>query len=39
MILFYRSVLEDIGLPQQHATILFEDNNGALMMANAQQPT
>ncbi len=25
-ILFYRSVLDDIGLPQQHATILFEDN-------------
>jgi KUP system potassium uptake protein len=39
MILFFRSLLQDIGLEQTHATILFEDNQGALMMANAQQPT
>jgi hypothetical protein len=39
MILFYRSLLQEIGLEQQDATILFEDNYGALMMANAQQPT
>ena len=39
MILFYRSLMEDIGLPQNDATVLFEDNNGALLMANAQQPT
>ena len=39
MILFFRSLLQDIGIPQHDATILFEDNNGALMMANAQQPT
>ena len=39
MILFFRSLLQDIGLEQSHASILFEDNQGALMMANAQQPT
>jgi hypothetical protein len=39
MILFFRSLLDEVGVKQQHATILFEDNNGALMMANAQQPT
>lgn len=39
MILFFRSILEDLGIPQEEATILYEDNNGALMMANAQQPT
>jgi hypothetical protein len=39
MILFFRSLLDDLGIQQQHATILYEDNNGALMMANAQQPT
>ncbi len=39
MILFFRSLLEDIGMEQGTATVLFEDNYGALMMANAQQPT
>jgi hypothetical protein len=39
MILFFRSLLADVGLAQTDATVLFEDNNGALMMANAQQPT
>ena len=39
MILFFRSILEDLGYEQTHATVLYEDNNGALMMANAQQPT
>lgn len=39
IILFLRSILEDLGIPQNHATTLFEDNHGALMMANAQQPT
>jgi KUP system potassium uptake protein len=38
-ILFIRSILEDLGLDQPDATILFEDNQGALLMANAQQPT
>ncbi len=39
MILFFRSLLQDIALEQTQATILFEDNHGALMMADAQQPT
>jgi hypothetical protein len=39
MILFFQSLLEDIRLEQEHATVLFEDSNGALLMANAQQPT
>lgn len=38
-ILYVRSILDEIGLPQQEATILYEDNQGALLMANAQQPT
>ena len=38
-ILYLRSILQEIGLEQQHATILFEDNQGALLMANAQRPT
>ena len=29
----------DIGVPQDKATPMYEDNNGALMMANAGQPT
>ncbi len=36
---FFRSILDDLGIPQSAATILYEDNNGALLMANAQQPT
>ena len=39
MILFFRSLLDDLGIEQRHSTVLYEDNNGALMMANAQQPT
>ena len=38
-ILYLRTILEQMGLDQNKATILFEDNEGALMMANAQQPT
>jgi len=38
MILFFRSILDDLGYEQADATVLYEDN-GALMMANAQQPT
>ena len=38
-ILYVRSLLEQIGIPQHHATILYEDNQGALLMTNAQQPT
>jgi deoxyuridine 5'-triphosphate nucleotidohydrolase len=38
-ILYIRTILKEIGLPQQMATVLYEDNQGALLMANAQQPT
>ena len=38
-ILYLRSLLEEIGLPQHEATVLYEDNQGALLMANAQRPT
>ncbi len=38
-ILYVRSILDEIGLPQDEATVLFEDNQGALLLANAQQPT
>jgi hypothetical protein len=31
--------MQEVGLEQKDATILFEENNGPLMMANAQQPT
>lgn len=39
MISFFRSLLQDIDMQQHAATVLFENNHGALMMANAQQPT
>jgi hypothetical protein len=39
LILFFRSLLYDLGIEQEHATILYEDNSGALLMANAKQPT
>ena len=38
-LLYIRSILGDIGLPQNLATPMYEDNNGALLMANAGQPT
>jgi deoxyuridine 5'-triphosphate nucleotidohydrolase len=38
-ILYVRSILDEIKLPQEAATTLYIDNNGALMMGNAQQPT
>jgi hypothetical protein len=38
MILFYRSLLQQVGVEHTDATILFEDNSRALMMANGQQP-
>ena len=31
--------MKEIGLPQHHITIMYEDNNGALLMANVGQPT
>ncbi len=37
MILYFRSLLEDLGQPQHTATTLYEDNRGVLFMANQQQ--
>lgn len=37
LILYFRSQLYGLGIEQRDATILYEDNNGACMMANAQQ--
>ncbi len=39
MILFVHSVLWDLGVPQAAATLLYEDNNACIAMANAQKPT
>ena len=38
-ILYVRSILEQLGIPQNAATTLYEDKQGALLMANQQQPT
>ena len=38
-ILYLCTILQEIGLEQEHATVLLEDNQGALYMANAQKPT
>ena len=38
-ILYLCSILHDIGMAQDEATILYEDNQGSLLMAQAQQPT
>ena len=37
--LYIRTMLEELDLEQENATIIYEDNNGALLMANAQRPT
>jgi hypothetical protein len=37
--LYLRSILHELGFLQYLPTILYEDNTGALHMANAQQPT
>ena len=39
MILFVRSVLWDLDIPQEAATLLYEDNDGCTAMDNAQKPT
>ena len=39
MTLYCRSILFDLGVPQEAATILYEDNDGATAMANAGKPT
>jgi hypothetical protein len=39
MILFVRSILWDLGVPQLAASILYKDNDACIAMANAQKPT
>ena len=39
MILYLRSILYELGFEQHLPTVLFEDNQGALHMANSGQPT
>ena len=38
-ILYLRSILNDIGILPNDTTILYEDNQGSLLMASPQQPT
>lgn len=37
--LYIRSLLNHIMVPQEEATPIYEDNNGAILMANAGKPT
>ncbi len=39
MILYVRSILWDLNIPQEAATLLYEDNDGCTTMGNAQKPT
>jgi hypothetical protein len=39
MILLICSILWDLGVPQQAATVIYEDNDACTAMANAQKPT
>jgi hypothetical protein len=39
MILFVRSILWDLNIPQEAATLLYKDNNACTAMGNAQKPT
>jgi hypothetical protein len=39
MILYIRSILWDLDIPQEAATLLYKDNNGCMAMGNAQKPT
>ncbi len=39
MILFARSILWDLDIPQEAATLLYKDNNGCTAMGNTQKPT
>jgi hypothetical protein len=39
MILFVRSVLWDLDIPQEATTLLYNDNDGCTAMGNAQKPT
>ena len=37
--MYARSILNDLNVPQDNATVLFEDNRGALLMAQQRQLT
>ncbi len=39
MILFVCSVIWDLNIPQEAVTLLYEDNDACMAMANAQKPT
>ncbi len=39
MSLFIRSILWDLDIPQEAATVAYEDNDGCTAMGNAQKPT
>ena len=39
VVLYARSILNDLHVPQDNATVIFEDNRGALLMAQQRQPT
>ncbi len=39
MILFVQSILWDLNIPQEAATLLYEDNDGCTAMGNAQKLT
>jgi hypothetical protein len=39
MLLFVRSVLWDLSIPQEAATLLYKDDDGCTAMGNAQIPT
>ena len=39
MILYVRSIMWDLGVPQTAATIAYEDNDAAIAMANSRKPT
>ena len=39
MCLFVRSILWDLDIPQEAATVAYEDNDGCTAMGNAQKPT
>ena len=38
-LLYLRTILSELGRPQMLATVLYEDNQGALLVATAQKPT
>jgi hypothetical protein len=39
MILFVCSVIWDLGIPQEAATVMYEENDACTAMGNAQKPT